>query len=307
MEKLLNTFYTDFKSITDQIHLEDGTLDSVVVNVKRLNDIAKIKSIISKIYKKVSIDFEKYEKIINNQVATANEKMLQIKKEFKSDEESPVEKKESFLKNVKLSQKKNMKFPPGILQKQTWSQIASTECLLSPVQFIEPKKIGSRSKSTIKAELAPGVFINAFPISKLDDCRKYKGEICYWIQRKLFCVNIGKHIFHGKVGDILDRRDSPLYFREFDPLYGNPERTTYYMCPAKYPNSTHIRTWTNRMSYVPASVELRRRDDYALRIGSRSRLASDLREVTDEDFRLAKDYFMSLFLVMYAMACSDRS
>ena len=108
-------------------------------------------------------------------------------------------------------------------------------------------------------------------------------------------------IISGNTASIKPVGETPIKFSE----HRNSEkmdyrRTDFYIPPERNPQSKDKRMFTNKMRFVPASVEPQKHEVYIWRLGSKDTLKEDLSCLKSEDFRLFGDLTSNFVLCMLA-------
>ena len=152
------------------------------------------------------------------------------------------------------------------IKTETWAELFSRENKLN------------LGKKLIDMEIAPGVYIKAFRIEKIEDCHKYKGWWCWHQQSEKFHISINDEIISGITTIINPSELPPIKFLEHKDceegkICDIDYKTTNFYIPKEFNSDSHdIRQLTNRMRFIPASKELQNSDRYVYRLGSKDTL-----------------------------------
>lgn len=178
------------------------------------------------------------------------------------------------------------------IKTETWAELFSRENKLN------------LGKKLIDMEIAPGVYIKAFRIEKIDDCHKYKGWWCWHQQSEKFHISINDEIISGITTIINPSELPPIKFLEHKDceegkICDIDYKTTNFYIPKEFNSDSHdIRQLTNRMRFIPASKELQNSDRYVYRLGSKDTLKKDLIYLKKCDYRLFRDMTVNYLLIL---------
>lgn len=164
-----------------------------------------------------------------------------------------------------------------------------------------------------KREVADGVFIDSYTITKPEQCHNFKGYWCYCPEHNRFYLSINGAILEAITTNILSAEIAPYKCIEHRniTLYGNADgidytRSKFYIPRQFDPTSKDVRQFTARMKFVPASKELRENELYTYRIGSRDTLYQDIQHIKPEDTRLFSDLVGNYLLTYSALLGASR-
>lgn len=253
--------------------IESGNRDSLIDRSKKITELNNLQQEWTKILERLNNTLEKEKKILEDELIKEEQKIYQIKKSL-------------------------------VNKPKSWAEISEEEPVYNNNNNnnynIYKKKINKR-------EVAPGVYIYAYDISKEEDCHNFKGWWCWCQHIERFCISVNDHIIIASNIIINPADKIPIKFHEHklcgthEIMNIDPKSTDFYIPRQFNPNSRDTRQLTNRIKFVPASEELAANDKYVYRIGSRTTLAKDILTITDQDSRLFEDMVGSFMLALVAL------
>lgn len=148
----------------------------------------------------------------------------------------------------------------------------------SKIKLVKPNK-----GKTKRCEVAPNVYINAYPIDDESEVHNHRGYMCYHKDKDVFMYSINNHVIPVYVTNM---NKQPYKFIEYDK--GKSANGENFYKPPELYGGNDKRQLTDRITYIPSS-ENSHNNKYAIRVGDRDNLAEDISRLSASDMRLAMD------------------
>jgi hypothetical protein len=199
--------------------------------------------------------------------------------------------------------------PPESSKRESgWVQVVSRGVTTTPAPAPAAPVRETKPANIPEHEIAPGVTLSAYTITRPEQCHKYPGWWCYCPDTKRFHLSVNNEVLTAVCTVIHSSDKIPIKFHEHHACSeGTARKIDWRSCkfyiPREFnPTSDDVRQFTNRMKFVPASIELGENDKYPIRLGSSDTLREDLTHLKDPDYRLFQDWTGNLMLCFTAAA-----
>lgn len=308
--KLLNSVKYHIESFTGSIN-NDGAaknIDEITNKCVKLDNLRAIGQRVSAIHESLQLVINKQQGSIDNDIKQFEDSISRARKAISGTsvvvEQVPQPKIWADIARSSIPEKSTVLEDP-------FSNMLTDEFSggFTKDNVVRDNSVRDNSLSLISPknrEVAPGVYLNAYTINHPRECHQYKGFLCWSVVYNRFYLSVNNEIIEATTAPIYSSEQKPykcLEHRDCEK-YGKCKedyRTTdYYVPPRCNPESKDIRHFTNRMSYVGAAQQLRKKDIYVYRLGNRPSLKEDLHHITEKDYYMFSDLTGNFLLSLVA-------